>query len=149
MLQRQGHTVVPDSVPSRLEIFSFSMVWDLQEMVGQNCDSYFILQNIPGLNPKSLQSTFVLKAYVLFVQVMCQMGILSLTASLMLFDKSRLMPSLDFSFSFHHSNFTPEYNTHTLILDIISYLRYTSPSNAVHWSGPKLENGSKLCLHPQ
>ena len=48
-------------------------------------------------------------------------------ASLVLFNKTKLIPAQSFIHSslshIHHSYFTPQYNTHTLVLDIFSYLQ--------------------------
>ena len=75
--QRQSHSG-PSSIPDMVEMYNLSLSLQFGEIVEQNLNPQFLIQNIAGLNLKYLLGA---------------MGMLNLTVPLLLFDKSRLMLS--------------------------------------------------------
>ena len=70
----------------------------------------------PGLNPKSLRSEYTVNAYVFLIAIRQSDGDIKLGVSLLLFDRSRLLMTSDFtitSFHIRHSYITPQYNANT------------------------------------
>ena len=63
----------------------------------QNLNRY-ICSNIPGVNPKFFQSAYVVKDYVPLTMILPSIGVVKPGGPLVLFDKSRLMSVLCFSF---------------------------------------------------
>ena len=63
------HAAVMALIPSKVDIFNFSLQLELGGMVGENLNHYFLIQNIPGLNPKSPHNTFIVKAYVFLIVI--------------------------------------------------------------------------------
>ena len=75
--------------------------------------------NILQLIAKSLRSAYDVKAYILLIV----MGAVSLMAPLLLFEKSWLMPTSGFFFTFPLLSSLYKNTTHTLILDVFSYIQ--------------------------
>ena len=76
----------------------------------QNLNRWFPLENIPGLNIKSLSSVFIVKAYVRLIAICPSSGHIKFGGSAVFFIKSSLMPPPGFSFTLRHLTLI----THTL-----------------------------------
>ena len=70
----------------------------------QNLSFQLLLQNMPGLNPKSFRSAFVVKSYVLLIAIRLSDGDVKPDGPLVLFNENRLMSAPIFlSFLTSHS----------------------------------------------
>jgi hypothetical protein len=86
---------------------------------------------MPGLNTKSLCNAFIVKKYVLFIEIRLSDGDIKSGDPLVLFGKSSLMLAPGVSFTLSHITFTTMTPTYTLILDISPIYIYSLPCNEV------------------
>ena len=121
-------------------------------------DFFLIKTWVPGLNPKSFCSAFIVQAYVLLIAIYPSVRDVKLGCPSVHFDKSRLMPEQSFFFSLPHLIFITHILHHNTILTQI-HLSLTSPTwgggggntspcNVVHQSDAKIENGSQSQFRP-
>ena len=116
-----SHTAALSSISNRIGIFHFFRGLGIRRDGEAETQSFVSVPNIPRLKTKSLCSAYIVKVCVLVdSKFVCWVGMLNLVTPLVLFNKSRLILALGFTFTLpyltfiHHAHYTAN-NTYTYI----------------------------------
>ena len=91
VLQRHGnasHTEVPGLIRGKIGNFKYFPETGITRVVGQNLNHFFLLKNIPWLNPKPSYSVLLPRHLYCWGRFVHWLGILNLAAPLVLFNES-------------------------------------------------------------